>query len=92
MGSADTDAPTRQRGLTTAEVARRYRVSEDKVCGWINHGALRAINTAAVLWSKPRWVILPHDLEAFEKRRTGGPPPTPPRRRRRQTTIDFYPD
>jgi transposase len=79
-------------GFTVADIARRYRVGEDKVRTWIRHGELRAINTATVLRGKPRWVIPPDALSEFEKRRAGGPPPSPPRRRRRSTEIDFYPD
>jgi hypothetical protein len=82
----------RARGLTVADVARRYRVGEDKVRAWIRKGELQAINTAAVLCGKPRWVILPDALVAFERVRQGGPPPKPAQRRRRQTLIDYYPD
>jgi hypothetical protein len=78
-------------GLTVADVARRYRVGEDKVRSWINRGELRAINTATVLCGKPRWVIQPEDLAAFERGRAGGPPPTP-RRRRRPAEKDHFPE
>jgi hypothetical protein len=80
------------RGFTTADIARRYRVGEDKVRAWIRLGELRAINTAGRLCGKPRWVIPPEALDEFEKRRAGGPPPTPVRRRRRPAQMDFYPD
>jgi excisionase family DNA binding protein len=78
-------------GLTVREVARRYRVGEDKVRAWIRRGELRAINTAAVLCGRPRWVIPAEALSEFERQRAGGPPPTAPRRRRRQQAIDYYP-
>jgi hypothetical protein len=79
-------------GLTVADVARRYRVSPDKVRVWIQRGELAAINTAA-LCGRPRYVVLPHHLAAFEAGRRAGPPPKPPRRRRRQTgAIDYFPD
>jgi hypothetical protein len=80
------------RGLTVRDVARRYRVSPDKVRGWIVRGELDAVNTSAVLCSKPRWVITPEALAAFERSRHGGPPPTPLRRRRRREVKDYYPD
>jgi hypothetical protein len=81
------------RGLTVLDVAHRYRVGEDKVRGWIARGELRAVNTAAVLCGRPRWVIPPEALAEFEKARSGGPAPKPLRRRRRSTQeIDFYPD
>ncbi len=79
-------------GFTVRDIARRYRVGEDKVRGWIAHGELRAINTAAALCGKPRWVIMPEALAEFERRRAGGPEPKPAPRRRRTVAIDFYPD
>lgn len=79
-------------GLTVREVARRYRVGEDKVRAWIRRGELRAINTATVLCSRPRFVIPPEAITEFERRRTVAPPKSPPRRRRRAPRIDFYPD
>jgi hypothetical protein len=79
-------------GFTVADVAKRYRVGQEKVRGWINRGELAAINTATALCGKPRWVVLPEALAAFERRRAGGPLPKPPRRRKRTTIVDFYPD
>jgi hypothetical protein len=79
-------------GLTVADFARRYRVGEDKVRSWIVRGELAAINTAAVLCGRPRWVITPDALAAFERRRGAGTPAKPSRRRRRQTPVDYYPD
>lgn len=80
-------------GLTVADVARRYRVGEDKVRAWIAKGELAAVNTATVICGKPRWVISPDALLAFERRRAGGPPPkAPPRRKRGSDVIDYYPD
>src|SRR6516164_4495278 len=75
-------------GLTVRDVARRYRVGEDKVRSWIARGELRAINTAAALCGRPRWVIPVEALAEFEQRRAGGPLPKPPRRQRRQEAID----
>jgi hypothetical protein len=86
-----TEAPPR--GYTAAEVARRLRVSKNKVLTWIRRGELVAVNTATVLCGKPRWVITPDALAAFEKRRAGGPPPEPPARRRRQPAVkDYFPN
>jgi transposase len=79
-------------GLTVRDVAKRYRVSPDKVRAWIYRGELYAINTAAVICGKPRWVITAEGLSAFEKKRTGGPAPKLERRKRRRETIDYYPD
>jgi transposase len=82
---------TAEPGLTTRDVAKRYRVSEDKVRGWIGRGELRAINTAAILCGKPRWVVTAEALAEFEKRRAGGPPPKPRRRRRKLELVDYFP-
>jgi hypothetical protein len=91
-GACGTQRDRPAAGLTVADVALRYRVSPDKVRGWIRRGELRAVNTAAVLSSKPRWVIPAEALAVFERRRAGGPAPTPPRRRRRPAQVDYYPD
>jgi excisionase family DNA binding protein len=88
----DVPLDRRAAGLTVREVARRYRVGEDKVRGWIARGELAAINTAAMLCGRPRWVIQPEALVEFEQRRRGGPAPMPQRRRRRVHEIDYYPD
>ena len=80
-------------GLTVREVARRYRVGEDKVRLWIRRGELRAINTAAVACARPLFVIPPEALSEFERRRAGALPPKPQRQcRRKSGTIDYYPD
>jgi hypothetical protein len=81
------------RGLTVAEVARRYRVSPDKVRLWIKKGELRAINTASALCTKPRFVVVAEALAEFERRRQAAAPAKPaPRRRRPAETVDYYPD
>jgi hypothetical protein len=68
-------------------------VSEDKVRGWITRGELKAVNTAAALCGRPRWVIPAEALAEFERRRSSTPPPKSMRRRLRQgRAIDFYPD
>jgi excisionase family DNA binding protein len=78
-------------GLTVTEVARRLRVSPDKVRSWIARGELAAVNTAAALCGRPRWIVPPDQLAKFERRRVSGPAPKPPRRRR-QAIRDYYPD
>jgi hypothetical protein len=69
--SADAPLMSQAVGLTVKDVARRYRVSPDKVRLWIARGELVAINTTATLCGKPRWVILPEALAEFERRRAG---------------------
>jgi hypothetical protein len=85
-------SPAPASGLTVRDVAARYRVSPDKVRGWIARGELGAVNTASVLCGKPRWVVTREALTEFERRRAGGSPPKPPRRRRRPAMIDYFPD
>ena len=80
-------------GFTVRDVAMRYRIGEDKVRAWIRAGHLPAINTAANLCGKPRWVITPEALEEFEARRAAGREPKPKRRRGRSSNVkDYYPD
>jgi hypothetical protein len=86
------DTTTADIGLTVADVARRYRVGEDKVRGWIARGELRAINTADVRCSRRRWVVLHDALAEFEQRRRGGGPPKPTRKRLKNTGfVDYFP-
>ena len=70
------------RKLTPPEVARRYRVSPDKVLIWIRRGELRAVNVATTAGGRPRFLIDEADLAVFENRRTAGPQPKVSRRRR----------
>jgi hypothetical protein len=79
-------------GLTTSDVARRYRVSEDKVRAWVRSGELPALNTASALCGKPRFIITPEGLAQFERGRAAAQPRPAPRRRRRSDEMDFYPD
>lgn len=80
-------------GLTVADVARRYRVGEDKVRAWIRRGELSAINTADRRCFRPRFVITVDALAAFEQGRQAATPNAPKHKRRKKTNeIDFYPD
>jgi excisionase family DNA binding protein len=81
-----------ERCLTVDDVARRYRVSPDKVRAWIRRGELRAINTASAMCARPRFVVPPEALAELETRRSANPPPKPKRQRRQAHMIDFYPD
>jgi hypothetical protein len=80
------------RGLTVRDVALRYRVGEDKVRRWIKAGELAAINTAATLCGKPRYVVTVEAIKRFDARRTVCPPPKTERRRRQSGVTDYYPD
>ncbi len=83
---------TPPKGYTPNELATLLRVSPDRVRAWIKSGVLGSVNVAAHTCSKPRYVVLPHHLAAFERSRSGAQPKAPPRRRRRSGEIDFYPD
>ena len=88
-----TAADLADRGCTPEEFAKVYRLGPDRVRAWIRSGALGAINVAKSRSGRPRFIILPRHVEAFEKAREVGPPAkSPPRRRRSPGTIDFYPE
>jgi len=83
------------RGFTPRELARRWRVSPDKVRALVRSGELAALNLASPRCGKPRLVITPEAVAAFERGRAAAPPPKPPKppeRRKRTSQIDYYPD
>jgi excisionase family DNA binding protein len=93
--SVDNDTPNAAtRGMTPNEVARILRVNSDRVRAWIRNGELGAVNTAPTRCGKPRFVVLPHHLAEFEKRRAAAEPPAPKRKKRRKQSdfIDYFPD
>jgi hypothetical protein len=76
------------------DVARRYRVGEDKVRAWIRRGELQALDTSEVTCARRRFVITPESLAKFELARqaaTTSPKPVP-RRKRGAKMKDYYPD
>jgi hypothetical protein len=85
-------SPEAAAGLTVADVAKRYRVSPDKVRAWIKSGFLAAIDTSNTRCGRPRFVITPESLAEFERSRTVSPPPPKPKRRKRTANVDYYPD
>jgi excisionase family DNA binding protein len=85
--------PSRACGYTTRELARLLRVSPDRIRCWIQAGELGAIDTARHRCGRPRYVILPHHLDEFQRRRAAYTPAAPKRRPRRSTgAIDYYAD
>jgi hypothetical protein len=84
--------PAISHGWTPNEIARLLRVRPDRVRGWIQNGELGAVNTAPNKYAKPRYVILPHQLEQFERRRSAAPPPKTPRRKKLSFSKDYFPD
>jgi hypothetical protein len=79
-------------GLTIADLARRWRISRDKIRSFVRRGELVAVNLATTLSGRPQWRVTPESVEKFERRRTSAPPPKPPRRKKRADLIDFFPD
>jgi hypothetical protein len=86
MGSDTTPS----RWFTPPQVAERYRVSAEKVIGWIRAGELRAVNVAARAGRRPRWRIGEADLLAFEQRRAAVPLATTSKRRRKHENVVEY--
>jgi transposase len=80
--------------LTPPQIAKRYRVSPEKVLGWIRRGELRAINIAMNPHGKrPRWIITAEALADFEQARSSRPAPRPSPRTRRsasENVIQFF--
>jgi hypothetical protein len=79
-----------ERCLTMRELSRRYKVSRQKVRGWILAGQLRAINTSDPC-GRPRWLVTPEALAEWERGRAAAPRPIRTRRRKRMTMVDYYP-
>jgi hypothetical protein len=76
--------------FTVDDLARRWRVSPDKVRLWIAAGELTALNTAASPGGRPRWRIALDAVLAFESRRASSARKTPSVRRRKQTGVIEY--
>ncbi len=81
------------RGYTPNELAKLLRVSPDRVRAWIRSGEMAAINTSSVRCAKPRFVVLPGQLAAWQERHLAATPakPAPRRRRQRKGLVDYYP-
>ena len=61
--------------LTPPKIAKMLGVGMDKVLNWIRKGDLKAINTTAKPGGRPRYRIMPEDLETFKKCRMPQPRP-----------------
>jgi hypothetical protein len=80
-------------GYTTADLAARWRIGQGKILAWIRSGGLPAVNVAATVLGRARFVVLPEAVLEFERRRSTLPPPRQARRKKTtQQIIDFYPD
>jgi excisionase family DNA binding protein len=78
--------------MTTREVAKYLRISEDRIRALIRKGELGAIDTAPNRFGRPRFVVLPHHLAEWEKSRRVATPPPKPKRKKRTVVKDYYPD
>ncbi len=59
------------------QVAKRYRISPNKVLDWIATGQLRAVNVAAnPQGARPRWRVTTEAIAAFEALRSSPPAPS----------------
>jgi hypothetical protein len=87
------ESPTEPaRGYTPNELARVLRVSPDRIRAWIVSGELPALNTASARCGRPRYVVLPTQLDAFIRGRQAAAPKPAVRRRRRPAAMDYFPD
>lgn len=75
---------------SVAEVAKLLALREHSVLSLIKSGDLRAIDVSLTPGGKPRWRILPEDLDAFISHRTHQA--SPPRRRKAspRTNVKRY--
>lgn len=87
------DAAAAKRTWTVPRLAEELAVKEQVILQWIRSGELKACNLAAnAKGRRPRWRILPNDLEDFLRRRSTAPAAaTPaPRRRPRSTATEYF--
>ncbi len=76
--------------MTPPQYARSRGIGEDKVLAWIHSGELRAINLATKRTGRPRYVLRPEDIEAFELGRSVTPTGGKTRRRRSDPDVIEY--
>ena len=76
---------------TPSEVAKRLRVSPDKVRSWIRTGELRAIDVSSVGSQRKRFLVDLDDLVVFEEARAVVGARSRRRTRRRVTGVrEFF--
>ena len=68
--------------LTVQQVAQALRIRRHGVLALIKSGELRAVDVSLKPGGRPRWRVLPDDLDGFLTRRAHQP--AIPRRRRRK--------
>ena len=78
-----TKTTTNRCKVTPPALAKSWGISVDKVLTWIRSGELRAIDASTRHGGRPRYLIDPVDVEAFEAKRTVQPQVPHTRRGRR---------
>jgi hypothetical protein len=77
--------------MTPPQVAKRWRVSSDKVLAFVKKGELKAFNVALSEHGRPRFRVLIDDVLDFEQRRTvKQKSKTRRQRNRRSDVIHFF--
>jgi hypothetical protein len=78
------------RGLTLPEVSTYIRIGPGKLRGHIRSGRLRALNTNRSGSGRPRFVILPEDLQSFIQSLAVTRPQPKSKRRKRPWTKNYF--
>ena len=78
------------RALTVKQVAEQLGVGQHAVLALIRSGDLQAIDVSLQPGGRPRWRIMPDDLEGFLARRTHQAAAPRRRRRRKPTNVKAY--
>ena len=76
--------------FSVKQVAQLLAIREHSVLTLIKKGDLRAIDVSMTPGGKPRWRILPDDLDAFISRRTHQAAPPRSRRRKPKAIVKQY--
>ena len=75
--------------LSVKQVAEKLGIRTHAVTSLIRSGELRAVDVSLKPGGRPRWRVLPDDLEGFLARRTHRTA-GPRRRRRKPTNVKQY--
>ena len=87
------DVAAPERSMTPREFGHTYRMSKDRVLDLIRRGELGALNLAMVRAGRPRYVITPSHVAAFEAARQVATQPKASRRRKKAPgMVDYYPN
>jgi len=78
------------RALSVREVSELLGIRTHGVLSLIHSGELRAVDVSLKQGGRPRWRILPDDLDGFLLRRTHQVPAPRRRKRRRTANVKQY--